>query len=65
MKEVCSSAEEGDRDLPKVTMLRRGQLSWDSNLGAMVDRGGGGEESPAGWPGEVGGAFLSLLAAPC
>lgn len=70
MRVVCSSAKGGkggDRDLPKVMIPGRGQLSWDSNPGTMLDRGGGGggrEESSAGWPGEAEDAFLSLLAVP-
>lgn len=57
MREVCSSVEGGDGDLPKVTKLGRGQLSWDSNPG-----GGGEGERPGGGPGELEGAFLPLLA---
>lgn len=62
VRELCSSAERDDRDLPKVTTLGRGQLSWDSTLGTELERGMDEEESPGGWPGKAEGAFLSLLA---
>lgn len=42
MREVCPPAEQGDKDLPKDTMLRSGPLSWDSNPRMMLNRGPGG-----------------------
>lgn len=56
MREVCSSAEGGDGDLPKVTKLGRGQLSWGSNPGG----GEGGSPAAAQESWKVL-SFLSLL----
>lgn len=61
------SPAEGGGDLPKVTTLGRGQLSWSwsPNPGAKLDRGRGGEGAePAGWPGEAEGASLRSLLRP-
>lgn len=38
MREVCSPAEGSEGDLPKVTKLGRGQLSWDSNPGGREEK---------------------------
>lgn len=57
MREVCSSAEGGEGDLPKVTKLGRGQLSWGSNPG------GGEGESPAA--AQESWKVLSFLSLPC
>lgn len=49
MREVCPPAEQGNKDLPKDTMLRSGPLSWDSNPRTMLNRGSGQGLWGAGW----------------